>query len=77
MKTENNRLYLCDEGKVFRRISDGFIMGDGIDLGDDDTIENYEEIDDPNPQPKEEEEDHTPKRHPIRTVHKGSESGEE
>lgn len=49
MKTENNRLYLCDEGKVFRRISDGFIMGDGLDLGENDVIENYEEIDDPNP----------------------------
>ena len=49
MKTENNRLYLCDEGQVFRRISDGFIMGDGLDLGENDVIENYEEIDDPNP----------------------------
>lgn len=44
MKQITERLYLCDEGKVFRRISDGFIMGDGLDLGDNDSIENYEEI---------------------------------
>ncbi len=49
MKTENNILYLCDEGKVFRRKSDGFIMGDGLCLGIKDTIENYEEIDNPEP----------------------------
>jgi hypothetical protein len=29
MKTENNRQYYCDEGKVFRRKADGFIMGNG------------------------------------------------
>lgn len=45
MKTENNRQYYCDEGKVFRRKADGFIMGDKIDLGKNDNIENYEEID--------------------------------
>ena len=48
MKTENNRQYYCDEGKVFRRKADGFIMGNGLDLGNTDSIENYEEIDDPN-----------------------------
>ena len=48
MKTENNRQYYCDEGKVFRRKADGFIMGNGLDLGVTDSIENYEEIDDPN-----------------------------
>ena len=47
MKQETERLYLCDEGKVFIRKADGFIMGDGIDLGDEDTIDNYEEVDDP------------------------------
>ena len=47
MRKINDRLYICDEGKVFRRISDGFIMGNGVDLGYYDTIENYEEIDDP------------------------------
>ena len=48
MKTENNRQYYCDEGKVFRRKADGFIMGNGLDLGDTDSIENYEEVDNPN-----------------------------
>ena len=47
MKTENNRQYYCDEGKVFRRKNDGFIMGDGLDLGNADNIENYEEINNP------------------------------
>lgn len=49
MRTENNILYLCDEGKVFRRKSDGFIMGDGLCLGIKDSIKNYEEIDNPEP----------------------------
>lgn len=53
MTTEDNKLYKCDENKVFMRKSDGFIMGSGLDLGENDSIENYEEIDDPN---KEEEE---------------------
>lgn len=56
MKTENNRQYYCDEGKVFRRKADGFIMGDGLDLGDVDSIENYEEVDDPNAKDNKEEE---------------------
>ena len=47
MKTENNRQYYCDEGKVFRRKNDGFIMGDGLDLGNADNIENYEEVNNP------------------------------
>lgn len=46
MKAKSETLFICDEGKVFRRLSDGFIMGDGIDLGINDSIENYEEIDD-------------------------------
>lgn len=51
MKQEQNNL-LADKGKTFRRISDGFIMGRGICLGinpltnEQDTAENYEEIDD-------------------------------
>lgn len=47
MEAKSNRLYYCDEGKVFIRLSDNFIMGNGIDLGDNDSIENYGEIDDP------------------------------
>ena len=47
MKTDNNRQYTADEGKVFSRKSDGFIMGSGVDLGESDSIENYEEIDAP------------------------------
>ena len=56
MKTENNRQYYCNEGKVFRRKADGFIMGNGLDLGDADSIENYEEVDNPNPEDNKEKE---------------------
>lgn len=45
--TKKDNLYLADENKVFKRISDGFIMGWGMDLGVDDDINNYEEIDAP------------------------------
>ena len=48
MNKITDRVYQCDEGKVFIRKSDDFIMGDAIDLGDNDSISNYEEIDDPN-----------------------------
>ena len=40
---ENTNLYLADDGKMFVRKSDGFIMGDGIDMGVNDSIDNYEE----------------------------------
>ena len=40
---ENSSLYLADDGKMFVRKSDNFIMGDGIDIGINDSIENYEE----------------------------------
>ena len=56
MKTENNRQYYCNERKVFRRKADGFIMGNGLDLGDADSIENYEEVDNPNPEDNKEKE---------------------
>ena len=56
MKTENNRQYYCDGGNVFRRKADGFIMGNSLDLGDADSIENYEEVDDPNAEDNKEEE---------------------
>lgn len=39
----SEHLYLADEGKTFIRKSDGFDMGNGIDLGVDDSVENYEE----------------------------------
>ena len=40
---ENSRFYEADDGKLIVRISDGKIMGDGICLGDNDSIDNYEE----------------------------------
>lgn len=44
--------YTAAEGKTYRRIVDGFIMGNDMYLGKfidgtDDVIENYEEVDDP------------------------------
>ena len=47
MRTEDNKHYYADEGKVFVRISDEFIMGTGMDMGDEDSIENYREDDMP------------------------------
>jgi len=41
---ENTSLYLADEGKTFVRKDDAFVMGTGIDLGINDSIENYEEV---------------------------------
>jgi len=41
--TQENNLYKADNGKLIVRKSDGFIMGDMIDLGSIDSIENYEE----------------------------------
>lgn len=43
-KQENSNLWLADDGKTFVQKSDGFVMGTGIDLGENDTIENYEEV---------------------------------
>ena len=40
---ENSRLYEADDGKMLIRKSNSFIMGDGICLGVDDDISNYEE----------------------------------
>jgi hypothetical protein len=48
MKTINEKNYLSDDGKVFRHKESKIIMGWGICLGDDDSIDNYEEIDCPN-----------------------------
>ena len=40
---DGTSLYEADDGKMFVRKSDGKIMGDGIDLGVADVIDNYEE----------------------------------
>lgn len=40
---DGTSLYEADNGKMFVRKSDGLIMGDGIDLGISDSIDNYEE----------------------------------
>jgi hypothetical protein len=42
MKQEG-RIYTADKGNFIVRKRDGFIMGDGICLGTQDTIDNYEE----------------------------------
>lgn len=41
---ENTNYYQADEGKTFIRKADGFNMGEGIWLGYNDNIENYQEI---------------------------------
>lgn len=38
-----NNHYLAEEGKTFIRKADGVDMGEEIYLGENDTIENYEE----------------------------------
>lgn len=44
MKHEDSTsIYKADEGKLIVRKSDQFIMGDAIDLGSADSIDNYEE----------------------------------
>ena len=48
MKTTDNRHYYADDNKVLVRISDDFIMGTGLDLGVEDSIDNYRE--DPMPE---------------------------
>ena len=40
---ENSRTYEADDGKMLVRKSDGKVIGDGICLGDNDDISNYEE----------------------------------
>ena len=47
MKTIDNVNYTSDEGKVFIHKETKEILGNGISLGLNDSIENYEEIDDP------------------------------
>ena len=47
MKSINERQYLSDEGKVFIHKETNEIMGWGICLGDNDSIDKYDEIDCP------------------------------
>ena len=47
MKALNEISYLSDEGKVFQHKDTKDIMGWGICLGDNDSIDNYIEIDCP------------------------------
>ena len=47
MKTINDRQYLSDDGKVFQNKDTNEIMGWGICLGKNDSIDNYIEIDCP------------------------------
>lgn len=47
MKTINDIEYLSDEGKVFQNKFTNDIIGWGISLGDNDSIDNYNEIDCP------------------------------
>lgn len=44
MKQINERIYQADEGCFIVRKFDNFIMGESIDLGSADTIDNYEDI---------------------------------
>lgn len=40
---ENSRMYKADDGRLIVRKSDGKVMGDGVYLGRNDSIDNYEE----------------------------------
>lgn len=42
---QNNNIYKAEDGKLIVRKADDFIMGDAIDLGSADSIDNYEERD--------------------------------
>jgi hypothetical protein len=53
MKTTDNVNYICDGGRVFRHKTEGIIMGNGLSLGENDSIENYEEIEEPKEQEEE------------------------
>ena len=41
--TQEGNIYRADAGGLTVRKSDGFVMGDAIDLGVADSIDNYEE----------------------------------
>lgn len=40
---ENTSIYQAEEGCFIVRKSDGFVMGESIDLGSADSIDNYED----------------------------------
>lgn len=40
---QNGNIYIAEEGNFIVRISDEFIMGEDIDLGTNDSIDNYRE----------------------------------
>ena len=61
MRTTDNINYMCDEGKTFRHKENGMIMGNGLSLGENDSIDNYEEVDDTDYKPK----SHRRMRHEI------------
>ena len=41
--THEGNIYNADYGKLLIRTADDFIMGTGLDLGDNDSIDNYYE----------------------------------
>lgn len=43
MTNEYGRIWVADEGCFIVRKSDNWIMGDSIDLGTNDSIDNYED----------------------------------
>lgn len=55
----NSKHIIADEGKILRQISSGIIMGNEVYLGKvmidgklvDDFVENFDEIDEPKPEP--------------------------
>lgn len=49
MKQENSNSYLADNGKVFQNKDTKEIYGYGICLAEGDSIDNYIEIDNPDP----------------------------
>jgi hypothetical protein len=72
MKTINDRQYLSDEGKVFIHKGTKDIMGWGICLGVNDSIDNYEEIDCPEEYKGNQDYDNTIKEEEKRIKHEAS-----
>lgn len=42
--TQNENIYTADEGKWFVRKTDSFVMGKVLDMGNTDSIDNYDEV---------------------------------